>query len=182
MRNLGTALWIMLAALACHHRTDDQAGQTTAAEANTPVLVEIESHFQGDVVIYLMRGNQRERLGMVTALSATSFTLPVPAPRHERLEPAARLPDRGRERLCQRPAVHPARPVAQVDAGGRAQPVEPGELLRRRVLRHRPPDDDRDVVAPAAFQRFLHQILAHLTRRLSSCGGGDGSARRSRAA
>ena len=76
MRNLGTALWIMLAALACHHRTDDEAGQTTAAEANTPVLVEIESHFQGDVVIYLMRGNQRERLGMVTALSATSFSFP----------------------------------------------------------------------------------------------------------
>ena len=76
MRNLGTALWITLAALACHHRTDDEAGQTTAAEANTPVLVEIESHFQGDVVIYLMRGNQRERLGMVTALSATSFSFP----------------------------------------------------------------------------------------------------------
>jgi len=76
MRNLGTALWIMLTALACHNRKDDQAGQTTAAEANTPVLVEIESHFQGDVVIYLMRGNQRERLGMVTALSGISFTFP----------------------------------------------------------------------------------------------------------
>ena len=76
MRNLGTALWIMLASLACHHRTDEQAGQTTATDANTPVLVEIENHFQGDVVIYLVRGNQRERLGMVTALGGTSFTFP----------------------------------------------------------------------------------------------------------
>ena len=75
MRRLGTALWMVLASLACHHRTDDQAGQTTA-EANTPVLVEIESHFQGDVVIYLMRGNQRERLGMVTALGSASYTFP----------------------------------------------------------------------------------------------------------
>jgi hypothetical protein len=66
----------MLSALACHHRTSDQGERNTAQDPNTPVLVEIESHFQGDVVIYLMRGSQRERLGMVTALSGAAFTFP----------------------------------------------------------------------------------------------------------
>jgi hypothetical protein len=76
MRVFGTALWIVVASLACHHHTKDEGDKTPATDANTPVLVEIENHFQGDVVIYLMRANQRERLGMVTALGGTSFTFP----------------------------------------------------------------------------------------------------------
>ncbi len=75
MRTLCAALWITLASLACHHRPHDDT-TTTVPDPNTPVLVEIESHFQGDVVIYLMRGNQRERLGMVSGLSGAAFTFP----------------------------------------------------------------------------------------------------------
>jgi hypothetical protein len=75
MRTLCAALWITLASLACHHRSKTDT-TTTVPDPNTPVLVEIESHFQGDVVIYLMRGNQRERLGMVSGLSGAAFTFP----------------------------------------------------------------------------------------------------------
>jgi hypothetical protein len=77
MRTLCAALWITLASLACHHRPQgDTPAPGPAPDPNTPVLVEIESHFQGDVVIYLMRGNQRERLGMVSGLSGGAFTFP----------------------------------------------------------------------------------------------------------
>ena len=81
MRNLCAALCITLSSLACHHHKPDAAAtpaDTTkrAADPNTPVLVEIESHFQGDVVIYLQRGGQRERLGMVSGLSSAAFTFP----------------------------------------------------------------------------------------------------------
>ena len=76
MRTLCAALWITLSALACHHRPDDTTTTNTVPDPNRPVLVEIESHFQGDVVIYLMRGSQRERLGMVSGLSGAAFTFP----------------------------------------------------------------------------------------------------------
>ena len=45
-------------------------------DPNTPVPVEIENHYHGDVIIYLARGSQRERLGMVTALSSAEFSFP----------------------------------------------------------------------------------------------------------
>jgi hypothetical protein len=53
-------------------------GAATSVEPDpaTPVVVEVENHFHGDVIIYLMRGNQRQRLGMVTALSTSVFTFP----------------------------------------------------------------------------------------------------------
>jgi len=75
MRAMRTALWILLAVLAdsaCRHKNEP----TMAPDPNSPVLVEVESHFQGDVVIYLLRGNQKERLGLVTALSDQAFTFP----------------------------------------------------------------------------------------------------------
>ena len=75
MRSFCAALCITLSSLACHHRHQDDS-TSTAPDPNTPVLVEIESHFQGDVVIYLLRGGQRERLGMVSGLSGAAFTFP----------------------------------------------------------------------------------------------------------
>ncbi len=45
-------------------------------DPDTPLVVEVENHFHGDVIIYLMRGAQRQRLGMVTALSTAAFTFP----------------------------------------------------------------------------------------------------------
>ena len=75
MRTIRTAPWILLAVLtaaACHHKGDSEP----APDPNTPVLVEVESHFQGDVVIYLLRGSQRERLGLVTGLNTAAYTFP----------------------------------------------------------------------------------------------------------
>ena len=74
MRTMRAALWILLAvgAAACRHKGDP----TIAPDPNMPVLVEVENHFQGDVVIYLLRGSQKERLGLVTALSNAAFTFP----------------------------------------------------------------------------------------------------------
>jgi hypothetical protein len=75
MRNFCAALCITFASLACHHQhPDDVSG--TPADLNTPVLVEVDSHFQGDVVIYLLRSGQRERLGMVSGLGNAAFTFP----------------------------------------------------------------------------------------------------------
>jgi hypothetical protein len=50
--------------------------QPTAATLNTPIDLEVESHNWSDIVIYLVRGTQRQRLGMVTALGNTVFTFP----------------------------------------------------------------------------------------------------------
>src|SRR5438093_13296244 len=62
----------LLVGCASHHGT----AQPTAATLNTPVDVEVENHNWSDVVIYLVRGTQRQRLGMVNALSSTVFTFP----------------------------------------------------------------------------------------------------------
>jgi hypothetical protein len=47
-----------------------------APDPNMAVPVEIENHFMGDVTIYLVRGNLRQRLGMVTALGTATFSFP----------------------------------------------------------------------------------------------------------
>ena len=66
---------LMLAAIAggCRSKGPDASVQP---DPDTPVPIEIESHFMGDVVIYLVRGSERQRLGMVTALSTAEFTVP----------------------------------------------------------------------------------------------------------
>jgi hypothetical protein len=67
---------MLLAAMtvaACHKRGEDTR---PAPDPNTPVPVEIENHYQGDVTIYLVRGSLRQRLGMVTALGRAEFTFP----------------------------------------------------------------------------------------------------------
>ena len=76
MRTFCAALFLTLASLACHHHQPDDETTKTPPDPNTPVLVEIESHFQGDVVIYLLRSGQRERLGMVSGLGNAAFTFP----------------------------------------------------------------------------------------------------------
>jgi hypothetical protein len=68
-----TVLMVMAGVTGCQRGN----GATTSVtpDPNTPVLVEAENHFQGDLVIYLLRGAHKERLGMVTALSSGTFTL-----------------------------------------------------------------------------------------------------------
>jgi hypothetical protein len=65
-------LWLLPSGCASHHGTT----QTTAATVNTPLDLEVENHNWSDIVIYLVRGTQRQRLGMVNALSSTVFTFP----------------------------------------------------------------------------------------------------------
>ncbi len=76
MRTFCAALFFALASLACHHHHQDDTSSNTPPDPNTPVLVEVDSHFQGDVVIYLLRSSQRERLGMVSGLGNAAFTFP----------------------------------------------------------------------------------------------------------
>jgi hypothetical protein len=63
----------MLTVGACRKRDDVSQ---PAPNPNTPVPVEVENHYQGDVTIYLVRGSMRQRLGMVTALGMAEFTFP----------------------------------------------------------------------------------------------------------
>ena len=66
-------MFLMLTVAACRKRDDVSQ---PAPDPNTPVPVEVENHYQGDVTIYLARGSMRQRLGMVTALGAAEFTFP----------------------------------------------------------------------------------------------------------
>jgi hypothetical protein len=72
-RIVGLSLLMALTVLGCRKR---DAETRPAPDPNTPVPVEIESHFMGDVTIYLVRGGLRQRLGMVTALGTAEFTFP----------------------------------------------------------------------------------------------------------
>ena len=74
MRALRATAWVMLltaSGAACR----GGAAPAVAPDPNTPVPVEVENHFQGDVVVYLLRGSQKHRLGLVTALSRGDFML-----------------------------------------------------------------------------------------------------------
>jgi hypothetical protein len=72
-RTAGLSLWVALTVLGCRKRDTETM---PAPDPKTPVPVEIESHFMGDVTIYLVRGSLRQRLGMVTALGTAEFTFP----------------------------------------------------------------------------------------------------------
>ena len=73
IRKLCLAVLVATTVAACRKRDTETV---PAPDPNTPVPVEIESHFMGDVTIYLVRGNLRQRLGMVTALGTTTYTFP----------------------------------------------------------------------------------------------------------
>jgi hypothetical protein len=51
-------------------------GQADRAIANAEVLLEVESHHWNDIVIYLMNGNQSQRLGTVLGVSSNRFVFP----------------------------------------------------------------------------------------------------------
>jgi hypothetical protein len=76
IRAVTLAIWTSMAATvasACRARTDSGG---VLPDPSTPVLVDVESHFMGDVVVYLLAGSQRTRLGTVTALQSAAFTFP----------------------------------------------------------------------------------------------------------
>jgi hypothetical protein len=43
---------------------------------NSETVVEVESHHWSDVIVYLMNGNQSERLGTAAGVSTTHFSFP----------------------------------------------------------------------------------------------------------
>jgi hypothetical protein len=73
LRAVLTGLMLVAAVGACRSKGPDTS---PAPDPDTPVVVEVENHYLGDVVIYLVRGSQRQRLGMVTALSTAQYSFP----------------------------------------------------------------------------------------------------------
>jgi hypothetical protein len=54
--------------------TSSQAAGERAAKAE--IAIEVENHNYSDIVIYLVRGSQTQRLGMVTGLSTAHYVVP----------------------------------------------------------------------------------------------------------
>jgi hypothetical protein len=74
MRTDRAVLLLLLSVLgACRSRGPDTSVQP---DTNAMVSVEVESHYQGDIIVYLVQGDQRQRLGTVTALSKAEFSFP----------------------------------------------------------------------------------------------------------
>lgn len=61
--------------LACGARSASKAATDDRA-ANAEIAIEVENHNYSDVVIYLVRGSQTQRLGMVTGLSNANYVIP----------------------------------------------------------------------------------------------------------
>jgi hypothetical protein len=76
VQTLRAGLSVLLAAAALGACRSKGPSAAPEPDSNAQVDVEIESHFQGDVIIYLVQGSQRERLGTVTALSRAEFSFP----------------------------------------------------------------------------------------------------------
>lgn len=62
--------------LGCASRSDDGTENDLLAESNAEVALEVENHGWSDIVIYLVRGNAVDRLGMVGALNTETFIFP----------------------------------------------------------------------------------------------------------
>jgi hypothetical protein len=68
-------LWLV-AGCAANSSSADEADGEESREKTAETALQVENHHAGDIVIYLMRGNQPYRLGMVPAVSSASFTFP----------------------------------------------------------------------------------------------------------
>ncbi len=75
IRDLFRGLMLMAALAGCRSKGEDTAVEPRV-DPDTPVVVEVENHYLGDVVIYLSQGSLRQRLGLVTALSSAEFSFP----------------------------------------------------------------------------------------------------------
>jgi hypothetical protein len=65
-----------------------EADREESREKTAETALQVENHHAGDIVIYLMRGSQPYRLGMVAAVSSAHFTFPY---RHVGSSGTARL-------------------------------------------------------------------------------------------
>ena len=67
-------LWLT-SAPACGLLSSRQA-DSPVSSSTAEIPLEVESHHWNDIVIYLMDGNQSQRLGMVAGLSTKNFVFP----------------------------------------------------------------------------------------------------------
>ena len=74
IRNLLTWVWVA-ASPACGLFSSRHA-DSSPSSGNSEISLEVESHHWNDVVIYLMVGNQSQRLGTVTGVSTNRFFFP----------------------------------------------------------------------------------------------------------
>jgi hypothetical protein len=115
MHAIRDVLWglMLVAAVAGCRSKGAKTSPEPEADPNSPVVVEVENHYHGDVVIYLMQGSHRERLGMVTALSTASFSFPW-----------SRLQMSGSNRLLAYPIAGPAAHASE------PLNVQPGQSIK----------------------------------------------------
>jgi hypothetical protein len=71
---LAVLVWVSVAP-ACG-LLSSRHSESAATGANAEVSLEVESHHWNDVVIYLMNGNQSQRLGTVPGVSTEQFFFP----------------------------------------------------------------------------------------------------------
>ena len=78
MRHLRTPIaWVLLTSLTfadCASHSSKKTEPSPGLDAE--LSLEVENHNWSDVVIYLLRSSQPERLGMVTAHSTGTFVFP----------------------------------------------------------------------------------------------------------
>jgi hypothetical protein len=64
---------LLLVGCAANPSSDDRED---SREATAETALQVENHHTADIVIYLMRGSQPYRLGMVAGVSSAHFTFP----------------------------------------------------------------------------------------------------------
>ena len=71
---------VLIAAFLCVAATSACGSSRHSKENPSPdsseILLEVENHNWRDIVIYIMNGNQSQRLGMVGAVSTKNFVFP----------------------------------------------------------------------------------------------------------
>jgi hypothetical protein len=73
---IAAAVSLWLAVVPACGLLSSRGSDSGTSPAKSEISVEVESHNWSDIVIYLMNGNQSQRLGMVTGLSTIHFVLP----------------------------------------------------------------------------------------------------------
>ena len=73
IRVLTASFLCIAAASACGSARHSKASPTPS---DSDILLEVDNRHWNDIVIYLMNGNQSQRLGMVSGVSTNSFVFP----------------------------------------------------------------------------------------------------------
>jgi hypothetical protein len=73
----GLLLPVFLAATACQHATAAPERAVGPADPNGNIPLEIDNHNWLDVIVYVVRDGQASRVGIASASSSASFSLPA---------------------------------------------------------------------------------------------------------